>query len=222
MERPDFSVDDEGYWEKKYERLLSDIKQEFPNFAIIPKKTSKFSQMLGRLTFWNKDFNRTYSTTIGPKIYTSEVWKDHPAMKRFATMVHERIHMRQTQKYGFLAFFAVFGLIPLPAKIAYFRRKWEWEAYKVGICVRFLKGGREAVLDPKYIKYLLDQFCGAFYLWTWHSRKAIVKDLLRVLRALERNTLTWEKIIHQRRLPWGVKPLKAPLLLRLLYPAEMQ
>ncbi|MHA1793874.1 MAG: hypothetical protein ACTSVI_14620 [Promethearchaeota archaeon] len=217
---PNFKETDISYWERMYQELLEDIKKEFKEFEIIQKKTSRFSQMLGKLAFWNKEFNTRYTTTIGPKIYVNHSWNDRPAMDRWRVLIHERIHMRQTQKYGLLSFFLVFGLFPLPAKLAYFRRKWEWEAYRIGIYVRFKRDGIKGVLNHKFINFLLDQFCGPFYMWTWHSARDILRDLVKVLREIKRGDLTWEMLVNHRRLPRTARPLKVSRLLKLLYPDE--
>ena len=211
---------EDALYAQKYLDLLVDIKKEFPEFAVINKRYSKFSQMLGRLTFWNKEFNSRYTTTIGPKIYVNYSWDERTPKERYSVMIHERIHMRQTQKYGLLAFFLVFGLVPAPLKLAYYRMKWEMEAYRIGIYLTYKKGGRKAVLSEKYRNYLLDQFCGPFYLWMWYSERYIMKWLLKIVRQIESGELTWDKLRHFRRLPAHARPLTSQKLLKFCYPEE--
>ncbi|MHA1372516.1 MAG: hypothetical protein ACTSWN_02420 [Promethearchaeota archaeon] len=218
-------MDEADYeYREKYIRLLFQIKKEFPNFDIIHKKDSRFSQMLGKITFWNRDFNRRYNTTIGPKIYVSHLYDDpqHYTWKsKFKLMCHERIHMRQMRKYGLIPFFLVFGLFPLPAKLAYFRRKWEAEAYELNIFFKYQDGGREAVLSEKYINDILDQFCGPFYFWTWHSRKAIVRWMIKTVKKIEKGLLIWQMLSNRRRFPSNCRRRRnydVPILLKILYP----
>ena len=47
---------------------------------------------------------------------------------RTVLLRHERVHLRQRRRYGFLPF-AILYLIPLlPLGLAYFRARFEWEA----------------------------------------------------------------------------------------------
>ena len=170
--------EEEAHFQRKYEQLLKEIKKEFPKFAIVQKYESRFSQLLGRIAFWNPKFNMRYTTTIGPKIYVNYMWNRRSFKTRYDVMIHERIHMRQFQKWGFLTFNLVYFLVPFPIKLAYFRRKWEGEAYEVNTYFDLKAKGREYVLGPKYQKYLLDQFCGPFYGFTWYSEKDILKWLI--------------------------------------------
>lgn len=223
------NMDPQDAYEIKYQKLLVDIKDEFPEFDIINKKYSKFSQMLGKLSFWNKEFNSLYSTTIGPKIYhyggSSEnrpAWSERSFEDKYFTMLHERIHMRQMRDVGgLIPFFFVFGLIPLPAKLAYFRMKWEMEAYEIDIYHSLKKRGRNYVLGPKYRKFLLDQFCGPFYMWMWYDPDYIMDWLEHTVSAIETGNLTFKKLIHRRFRPKATsRDLKSPWLLKLLYPDE--
>lgn len=221
----------EEFYKEKYEELLVDTKEEFPEFAIINKKYSKFSQMLGKLAFWNKQFNSRYSTTIGPKIYhyagapgVREPWSEYPYEDKYFTMLHERIHMRQMRDLGGLVpYFFVFGLFPLPAKLAYYRMKWEMEAYEINIYHRLKQKGREYVFGEEFKKYLLDQFCGPFYLWMWYSPDYIMKWLKETVESIESGDLTFQKLKNLRYRPKEkARKLKSPWLLKLLYPDEFK
>lgn len=229
--------DEYDEYKEKYENLLKEIKEEFPNFSLIQKGTSKFSRMLGKLSFWNNEFNSVYITTIGPKIYVNSglpgkrnSWNNMSYKKRFDVLLHERIHQRQTQKYGLLSFFLVFGLVPLPAKLAYYRMKWEMEAYEIGIYINLKEKGREYVLGEKFINNMLDQFCGPFYFYMWFSKKHIIKWILKTVRAIEKGNLTWKMLVNRRKRIKKSKsknkrktnnhPLRIPRILCWLYPDE--
>jgi hypothetical protein len=211
---------EDALYRVKYLALIDDIRKEFPRFAIVHKKKSAFSQLLGSIARWNKEFNARYTTTIGPKIYVNYGWDKRSWKNRYDVLVHERIHMRQFQKWGFLTFNILYFLVPFPIKLSYFRKKFEADAYEVGIYIDLKEKGREYVLGPKFRKYLLDQFCGPFYGWTWYSERAILKWLLRTVRAIEKGTLTWKMLWHRDRLPSTARPLDVPKLLKWLYPQE--
>jgi len=212
--------EEEEFWERKYQALIKEMKEEFPYFNLVVKKHSKFNQLLKKLTVWNPEMNERYTTTLGPTIAVNNTWYERPAKSRYSTLIHERIHMRQQQKYGLTAFFLVFGLVPFPAKLAYYRKKWEQEAYMINLYMSFKEGVREKIFGEEYTKYIMDQFHGQFYLYMWYSQKHILKWLLRAVRAFERNIISWEQLVNFRRLPKHARPLRAPCLLRWIYPDD--
>ncbi len=210
----------EQYWESKYQELLKEMKEEFPFFNMVIKKHSKFNQLLKKLTVWNPEMNERYTTTLGPTIAVNNTWEDRSAKSRYSTLIHERIHMRQEQKYGLTTFFLIFGLFPAPAKFAYYRKKWEQEAYQLGIYMDFMEKGRKYVYNEKYVNNMLEQFCGAFYLFMWYSPMHIMKWIVSIVRKSENDEITWKQLLHFRRLPKHARPLRAPRLLRWLYPDD--
>ncbi len=211
---------EEYYWEEKYQNLLSEMKEEFPYFNLVVKKHSKFNQLLKKLTFFNPEMNERYTTTLGPTIAVNNTWNERPAKNRYSTLIHERIHMRQEQKYGLTAYFLVFALIPFPTKLAYFRKKWEQEAYQVNLYMSWKEGHREKIFGEKYIKYIMDQFIGQFYFFMWYSKEHILKWMLKTVRNFEGGNTKWRELLQLRRLPENARPLRAPWLLRWLYPED--
>lgn len=210
---------DETY-HQKYLALLQEIKKEFPHFAIVYKYSSKFSRLLQRIMFWNKKFNVRYTTTIGPKVYVNYTWDMRGWRTRYDVLIHERIHQRQTRKFGLLVFFLIYGLVPFPLMLAYFRKKWEAEAYEINIYMDLKDKGRKYVYSEKYQKHLLDQFCGPFYLFTWYSQSDILRWLVQTVRAIESGKLTWEILTNRRRTRPIKKDFDVPWLLKWLYPEE--
>ncbi|MHA1339568.1 MAG: hypothetical protein ACTSRZ_05305 [Promethearchaeota archaeon] len=241
---------EERIYKEKYLQLIRDIKKEFPNFAIINKGSSRFSKMLGRLVFWNKEFNTHYITTIGPKIFvhsgdintdksstkksankieTPESgkagrnlgWPKTSYKRKYAIMLHERIHIRQESRFGLIVWTLLYMLFPFPTKIAYLRKKWEQEAYEIDIYLALKEKGREYVLSEKFLNNILKQFCGTFYFYTWYSRKAIIKWVLKTIQKIEKGKLTWNMLINRRKLN---KPsnFDVPKILKWIYPEDFK
>ena len=78
----------------------------------------------------NRAFMDHYWTTIGRTIYMPvgvEDPYDHPGV-----VEHELVHVQQYERWGIL-FMISYLLLPLPAGLAWFRWRWEREAYMVQI-----------------------------------------------------------------------------------------
>jgi hypothetical protein len=68
-------------------------------------------------------------TTIGNKIYYPNTERSPLAIKNYAIIKHELIHVKQFKKYGVPLYLFLYLLCPLPFLFSYFRWKFEREAY---------------------------------------------------------------------------------------------
>ena len=207
-------------YEKKYRKLLKEMKEEFKEFAVVQKKTSQFAHVMGKVAFWNPQLNERYTMTIGPKIYVNFTWDERPIKERYDTMIHERIHMRQFQRWGFIPYFLMYFLVPFPIKLAYLRMKWEMDAYEVNIYMALKTHGKKHVFGKEFINYILEQFCGPSYAYTWYTPERIIRWLRETVAKIERGELTWDMLTNRDRLPKTARPLRAPKILKWLYPKE--
>lgn len=114
----------------------------------VSKRDSKLMSLIG----WFCPSFLDYWTTIGKTIYYPPNIKnpDNPAWSLI--IEHEKVHMKQYQKYGIVLFLFLYLFIPLPVFFAYFRWKFEREAYlieiKNGLSSRFVV----KMLDEGYLK----------------------------------------------------------------------
>jgi hypothetical protein len=77
-----------------------------------------------------RDFNERFWTTVGRTVYYPTCVEDplaHPDV-----LEHELVHVRQWQRWGVLMWLSYLCL-PLPFGLAWFRFRWEREAYLVQI-----------------------------------------------------------------------------------------
>lgn len=152
------------------EDLLAEIRQEFPKFSLVPKETSSFMKLLDLLlkviTLWRmKDFMRTFTTTIGYIVYVPSGWKMRPLKSRNIILRHERVHMRQRARLG-LWYSISYLLFPLPVVWAYFRMKYEMEAYEESLRAVAEYYGT-ASFTPVMRRSFVGHFTGPEYFWTW-------------------------------------------------------
>ena len=116
-------------------KILTETKLEFPDFEIIEKKDSTLMKVIDvclkviTLGQMNK-FMTGFITTLGQKVYVTDSWKQGSLIRQTEILRHERIHMRQAKKYGRFLFSFLYLMVPLPAGLAYFRKKFEQEAYE--------------------------------------------------------------------------------------------
>jgi len=176
--------------------FLAELLGEFPFVRVVPKQGWFWTVLdwlvrvlsLGR----NQTFLTNYWTTIGPVI-------GHPAgqvLGDWAVPIlrHERIHLRQTERTGFVvlavltlglallgrrtgwmravAFFVgivpcslAYLLLPLPAGLAFCRYLMEREAYAESIRCALESGGLEAAIAA--VDRAVELLTGNSYVWTW-------------------------------------------------------
>ena len=158
--------------------LIADIRKEFPKFELIPKHESRFMKLLNVLlliiTFGQqRRFMSDFTTTIGYRVYIPEGWTERPWQSRAEILRHERVHMRQRQKWGSIGFSIMYLLLPVPVLWANWRTRFEMAAYEESMRARVEYYG-PSVLDGKETKdWFVRQFTGPNYFWMWVGRKRI-------------------------------------------------
>ncbi len=171
--------------------LERETRKEFPEFRIVPKAGNRFMRTLDVLlkiiTFGQmKWFMPNFTTTIGYTIYTPERWGSMSELSRMIIIRHERIHMRQSKRYGRVLFSLMYLLWPIPIRRAYGRRKLEKEAYEVSLRCILQAYGPKRLLSPAIKENMVKHFTTAQYFWMW-IRKSDIEEWYdsTVLRLLD-------------------------------------
>jgi hypothetical protein len=155
--------------------LIVEIQKEFPKFEIIKKEDSFLMKAidiflkiitLGKM----KTFMSDFITTIGYKVYVPSGWE---LMDKVTILCHERVHMRQANKYGRLWFSFSYLFLWAPTVFAHFRKKYEQEAYEESLRCIAKTGGIKYIEDKLYRENVIAHFTSAEYFWTWPFRKSI-------------------------------------------------
>ena len=163
-----------------YEALLVEIKKEFLDCEMIKKTDSKLMKLidvcLKVITFGQmKTFMTSLITTLGGKIYVIEKWESTRLVDKVEILRHERVHMRQAKKYGRFLFSFLYLLFPLPIGLAYFRKKFEQEAYEESIRTIYQYHGEKAASSSLIKEFIISQFTSANYFWMWPFRNNLEK-----------------------------------------------
>jgi hypothetical protein len=169
----------------EYIKLLKELEKEFPDFEVKYKRDSTTMKIIDRflkiVTFGKmKTFMTQFITTYGDDIYTPDGWDDRDPLSKCITLRHERVHIRQKQRYfrkikwlSFFWFSVRYTMWLLPAFLAMGRKLIEQEAYEESLRARAEYLGVDVLEDKEYRDHIVNHFLSANYFWTWPYRKAV-------------------------------------------------
>ena len=163
---------------RRYERLLEEIREEFPGFRVVYKRDSPLHLAIDRalrvLTFGAQTrYLDSYQTTIRRTVYVTQDWDRLTDAQRYITMRHEREHLRQFRRYTTPLMAFLYLLVPLPVGLAWFRAHFEKQGYAESIRASAEVHGLAHVLDPGYRAYVVAQFTSGSYGWMWPFRRSV-------------------------------------------------
>ncbi len=164
-------MDDEQYLE-----LVHEVENEFPGFDIKLKSGSWMMKaidiFLRVISFGKMDaFMTKYFTTIGYTLYVAGPrWDLMGSTSKACLLRHERIHMRQRRKLGWPLFFFLYLFFPLPMFFAYYRMRFEWEAYSESLRAYHEYFGLQYVQNSQLRRDIIKHFTSAEYIWMWPWR----------------------------------------------------
>lgn len=154
------------------EQFLLGLRQEFPAFRIVPKHDDLFSHAidwaLKLVTLGaQRHYLTHYHTVIGYTLYVPPGWVHMSDIGRVILLRHERVHLRQRRRYGFVLF-AFLYLVPfLPLGLAYGRARLEWEAYRETLLATVELQGLASLADGRLQDEIVRRFVGGDYGWMW-------------------------------------------------------
>lgn len=157
--------------------LVMAITKEYPEFELRPKSSSALMKVINVIlkviTFGlMKNFMSDFTTTIGYVVYTPTAWDGWSERGKIAILRHERVHMKQRKEKGGFWFSVSYLLLPFPILWAYYRMKYEMEAYEESMRVLWEYQGERA-FTADYRFRMVRHFTTAEYFWTWPWRKRI-------------------------------------------------
>jgi hypothetical protein len=174
----------------RYQALVERTEAEFPGFRIIKKRDSRFHRMihwgLFAITFGQmRDYLDGYYTTIGQRLYVTGDWDDIDPDDRYITLCHEVVHMRQFRRWTPPLMGLFYLMFPLPMGLAYFRARFEMEAYAETLRASVEVHGLDYVRSDSVKQRIIGQFTGASYGWMWPFGRAMERWYDGVVAELE-------------------------------------
>ena len=173
----------------RYDVLVESLRAEFPGFRIVRKDHSVFHKAihyalyaltLGRMT----SYLDAFQTTIGRTLYVTPDWDDWDPDRRYVTLRHEAVHLRQFRTYGLPGMAVLYVFLPLPMGLAWFRARFEQAAYAESIRAAAEVWGPAYPRRAAYRQHVIAQFTGAAYGWMWPFRGGLERWYDRVLASL--------------------------------------
>ena len=156
--------------------LMKELAKEFPDFAIIKKRTSPLQKtihvLLAIITFGGQRVYLThYHTVLWGKLWVPDAWDRMSDDAKYILLRHERIHLRQRARMGDVVMSFVY-LVPIfPLFLAYGRARIEWEAYVETLRATAEVHGVAAAEDLR--GHIIERFTGPDYGWMWPFPKML-------------------------------------------------
>ncbi len=177
----------------RYEALVAALTDEIPKFRVIRKDRSRLHraihQVLVVVTFGRmRDYLDSYQTTIGRTVYVTADWDAWTDEHRYVTLRHEAIHLRQFRRYTTVGMALLYVLVPLPMGLAWFRARFEKEAYAESIRAAAEVWGADYPRRTEYRQHIIEQFLGPSYGWMWPFRRGLERWYDQILASLETKT----------------------------------
>lgn len=156
--------------------LEADILAEFPAYRVVNKFDSFLMKAINVallvVTFGQlSSFMTQFVTTIGSTVYVPAGWETKDDVSRCVTLRHERVHMRQSQRLGTFWFRLLYLLAWFPMFFAWYRAKFEMEAYEETIRASHEYGAD--ITDPQLRLRMIAHFTTAQYGWMWPMKNTI-------------------------------------------------
>lgn len=162
----------------RYDALVEALRAEIPGFRIVRKDHSRLHRAIHvaliALTFGHmRSYLDSFQTTIGKTVYVTADWDDWSPDRRYVTLRHEAVHLRQFRKFTLPGMAVLYVLLPLPMGLAWFRAYFEKQAYAETIRAAAEVHGIDYTRTESHRRYVIDQFCGPSYGWMWPFRRGL-------------------------------------------------
>ena len=173
----------------RYQALVDTLRVEFPRFRIVRKDRSALHKAihyaLCAITFGQMtSYLDGYQTTIGRTVYVTADWDDWDPDRRYVTLRHEAVHLRQFRTFSLPGMALLYVLLPIPIGLAWFRAYFEKEAYAESIRAAAEVWGCDYPQRADYRSHVIGQFTGAAYGWMWPFRAGLERWYDQVLASL--------------------------------------
>ena len=175
--------------ESRYRALLAATAREFPGFTIVHKNEDVLQRSihaaLAVLTLGGqRRYLQDFVTTLGARVYVPADWDLRSAAERYCTLRHERVHLAQFARHGFVRMALLYLVFPLPVFLAWGRMRIEAPAYAESIRAAFEVHGRAHVCSAAFRRHVVAMFTGPAYAWMWPFPRAVERWYDDVLASL--------------------------------------
>lgn len=176
-------------------KKLNDLRERFANRAkpihIVKKSQYWHQRAAGKALYWvtlggQNRYLSDYVTTLGHTIYVPDDFDTWPAHRALEVLRHEAVHVEQFERYGLPLMVLLYGVLPLPMGLCWFRARLEWEAYEESLRAIYEIEGKQAAHDPDLHDEIIRRFVGPDYGYMWPFPKTIRRWIQKALKTIER------------------------------------
>jgi len=172
----------------RHEALLGDIRREFPDFTVVPKRDSPLQRLIALVLAvvtlgGQRHYLTRYHTVLFGKLYVPDAWERMGDAERTILLRHERVHLRQRRRMGDVTMAFVYLVPFFPLFLAWGRARIEWEAYVETIRATAEIRGLDAArgLEDEIVR----RYVGPDYGWMWPFPRTIRGWFREVVADLE-------------------------------------
>jgi len=141
-----------------------------------------------------------YVTTLGCTIYVPDDFDNWPPTRAWQVLRHELVHVAQFERYGWTLMVLLYGVLPLPIGLSYFRARLEWEAYVETLRAVAESEGMEAARSPALREEIVRRFTGPDYAWMWPFPGAVRRWIAGALDQIEREIAGSDALFRPQRI----------------------
>ncbi len=171
--------------------LLKDFETRREPIRVVKKSAYWHQRAAGRALFLvtlggQRTYLSHYVTTLGHTIYVPDDFDSWPADHALEVLRHEAVHVSQFERYGFIGMVLLYGILPLPMGLAWFRARLEWEAYEETLWATAEIEGIEAARSPALRAKIVRRFTGPDYGWMWPFPSMVERWMDQTLAVIEK------------------------------------
>jgi hypothetical protein len=171
--------------------LLHDFAQRPKPIRVVKKSAYWHQRAAGMALFvitfgGQRTYVSHYVTTLGHTIYVPDDFDDWSPSHAIEILRHEAVHVSQFERYGWLGMVILYGMLPLPMGLAWFRARLEWEAYEETFWATAEIEGIDAARSPELRAKIVRRFTGPDYGWMWPFPRTIERWIDQTLADIEK------------------------------------
>lgn len=127
-----------------------------------------------------------YTSALGHTIYMPDEFDDWTPAVAIVKLRHEAVHVAQFERYGWIGMILLYGILPLPIGLAWFRARLEWEAYQETFWATAEFEGIDAARSPALRAKIVRRFTGPDYGWMWPFPRMVERWIDETLAEIEK------------------------------------
>ncbi|AKT43666.1 hypothetical protein [Chondromyces crocatus] len=127
-----------------------------------------------------------YVTTLGRTIYVPDDFDTWSPTRAWQILRHELVHVAQFERYGWGLMILLYGVLPLPLGLSWFRARFEMEAYAETLRAVAESEGMDVARSIELREEIVRRFTGPDYAWMWPFPGMVRRWIAEALARIER------------------------------------